>query len=58
MRLSRRRFWAGEMTTDKLSAYQTLYRCLVTVARLMAPIAPFYADQLYRDLTSKGTSAT
>ena len=41
MRLSRRRFWAGEMTTDKLSAYQTLYRCLVTVARLMAPIAPF-----------------
>ena len=58
VRLSRRRFWAGEMTTDKLSAYQTLYRCLVTVARLMAPIAPFYADQLYRDLTSKGTSAT
>ena len=58
VRLSRRRFWAGEMTTDKLSAYQTLYRCLVTVARLMAPIAPFYADQLYRDLTSKDTNAT
>ena len=58
VRLSRRRFWAGEMTTDKLSAYQTLYRCLVTVAKLMAPIAPFYADQLYRDLVSRGTNAT
>lgn len=53
VRLSRRRFWAGEMTTDKLSAYQTLYRCLVTVARLMAPIAPFYADRLWRDLTGQ-----
>ena len=58
VRLSRRRFWAGEMTTDKLSAYQTLYRCLVTVAKLMAPIAPFYADQLYRDLVSRGPNAT
>ena len=58
VRLSRRRFWAGEMTTDKLSAYQTLYRCLTTVAQLMAPIAPFYADQLYRDLVSPGVGAT
>ena len=52
VRLSRKRFWGGGMTTDKLSAYQTLYTCLETVARLMAPIAPFYADQLYRDLHS------
>ncbi len=51
VRLCRRRFWAGEMTADKLSAYQTLYECLTTVARLMAPIAPFYADRLWRDLT-------
>ena len=58
VRLSRRRFWAGEMTTDKLSAYQTLYYCLVTVAKLMAPIAPFYSDQLYRDLVSRGTNET
>ena len=58
VRLSRRRFWAGEMTTDKLSAYQTLYHCLVTVAKLMAPIAPFYSDQLYRDLVSRGTNET
>ncbi len=50
VRLSRKRFWGGEMTTDKLSAYQTLYTCLETVARLMAPIAPFYAERLYRDL--------
>ncbi|MDY5858706.1 MAG: isoleucine--tRNA ligase [Porphyromonas sp.] len=50
VRLCRRRFWAGEMDADKLSAYQTLYRCLETVARLMAPIAPFYADRLWRDL--------
>ena len=40
------------MTDDKLSAYQTLYQCLVTVSKLMAPIAPFYADRLYLDLTS------
>ena len=52
VRLSRKRFWAGEMTIDKLSAYQTLYTCLETVSRLMAPIAPFYADRLYRDLHS------
>ncbi len=52
VRLSRKRFWGSEMSNDKLSAYQTLYTCLETVARLMAPIAPFYADRLYRDLTS------
>ncbi len=52
VRLNRKRFWGGEMTNDKLSAYQTLYQCLVTVAKLMAPIAPFYADRLYLDLTS------
>lgn len=51
VRLSRKRFWGGEMNTDKLSAYQTLYTCLVEVAKLMAPIAPFYADRLYCDLT-------
>ncbi len=56
VRLCRRRFWAGEMDADKLSAYQTLYRCLTTVARLMAPIAPFYADRLWRDLTGKDES--
>ena len=50
VRLSKKRFWGDEMTMDKLSAYQTLYTCLETVARLMAPIAPFYADMLYRDL--------
>lgn len=50
VRLNRKRFWGGEMTPDKISAYQTLYQCLVTVARLMAPIAPFYADRLYLDL--------
>ena len=50
VRLNRRRFWGGGMTTDKLSAYQTLYTCLETVAKLMAPIAPFYADRLYTDL--------
>ena len=52
VRLGRKRFWAGDMDDDKLSAYQTLYRCLTTVARLMAPIAPVYADSLYRDLTA------
>ncbi|MGF7137802.1 isoleucine--tRNA ligase [Roseimarinus sediminis] len=50
VRLSRKRYWGGEMTTDKLSAYQTLYTCLATVAKLAAPIAPFYSDQLYSDL--------
>lgn len=52
VRLNRKRFWGGEFTQDKLSAYQTLYICLEKVAQLMAPIAPFYADQLYKDLTS------
>ncbi|MCD7914255.1 MAG: isoleucine--tRNA ligase [Tannerellaceae bacterium] len=52
VRLNRRRFWGGGMTTDKLSAYQTLYTCLETVAKLMAPIAPFYADQLFSDLVA------
>ncbi|MCD7931810.1 MAG: isoleucine--tRNA ligase [Tannerellaceae bacterium] len=52
VRLNRRRFWGGGMTTDKLSAFQTLYICLETVAKLMAPIAPFYADQLFTDLVS------
>jgi len=52
VRLSRKRFWGSDMSNDKLSAYQTLYTCLETVARLMAPIAPFYADRLYCDLTS------
>ena len=52
VRLSRKRFWGSDQSTDKLSAYQTLYTCLETVARLMAPIAPFYAERLYQDLTS------
>ena len=52
VRLNRKRFWGGEMNADKLAAYQTLYTCLETVALLMAPIAPFYADRLYTDLTS------
>lgn len=51
VRLNRKRFWGGEMTEDKLSAYQTLYTCLKTIAMLIAPISPFYADKLYRDLT-------
>lgn len=50
VRLNRKRFWAGQMNDDKLSAYQTLYTCLKTVAQLMAPFAPFYADRLYSDL--------
>ena len=50
VRLNRKRFWGGGMTQDKLSAFQTLYTCLKTVAKLMAPIAPFYADMLYSDL--------
>ena len=52
VRLNRKRFWGGGFTQDKLSAYQTLYTCLETVAKLMAPIAPFYADRLYGDLIS------
>lgn len=50
VRLSRRRFWKGEYGKDKLSAYQTLYSCLINVAKLAAPIAPFYMDRLYQDL--------
>ena len=50
VRLNRKRFWAGDMTADKLSAYQTLYTCLRTLSQLMAPIAPFYADRLWTDL--------
>lgn len=52
VRLNRKRFWGKEMDADKLAAYQTLYTCLETVAMLIAPIAPFYADRLYSDLTS------
>ncbi len=51
VRLCRRRFWKGEYGTDKIAAYQTLYTCLITVAKLSAPIAPFFMDRLYRDLT-------
>ena len=50
VRLSRRRFWKGDYQQDKISAYQTLYHCLVTTAKLMAPIAPFFSDRLYTDL--------
>lgn len=59
VRLNRKRFWGGEQNDDKRAAYQTLYECLETVARLMAPIAPFYADKLFVDLnavTGKDTS--
>lgn len=52
VRLCRRRFWKGEYAQDKISAYQTLYTCLVTVAKLSAPVAPFYMDRLYKDLTA------
>lgn len=51
VRLNRKRFWGGAYDQDKISAYQTLYTCLETVAKLMSPIAPFYADRLYKDLT-------
>lgn len=52
VRLNRKRFWGTDMSIDKISAYQTLYTCLETVARLLAPFAPFYADQLFTDLNS------
>ncbi len=55
VRLNRKRFWAGKMTEDKLSAYQTLYSCLKTIALLMAPFTPFYADRLYSDLMAPVT---
>ena len=50
VRLNKKRFWGKEMDNDKLAAYQTLYECLMTVAKLLAPFAPFFADQLYKDL--------
>ena len=50
VRLSRKRYWGGDYSTDKISAYQTLYTCLSTIAKLMAPIAPFFAEQLFSDL--------
>jgi isoleucyl-tRNA synthetase len=56
VRLSRRRFWKGELTTDKQAAYETLHECLSTVAQLMAPVAPFFADWLYGNL-AKGQDA-
>lgn len=52
VRLCRRRFWKGEYGQDKIAAYQTLYTCLLTVSKLAAPVAPFFMDQLYRDLTA------
>ena len=57
VRINRKRFWAGEMTADKLSAYQTLYTCLKTIALLMAPFAPFYSDRLYSDLMAPSADA-
>ena len=58
VRLNRKRFWGGEMNDDKLSAYQTLFTCLKTVALLVAPVAPFFADRLYTDLTAATTGET
>jgi isoleucyl-tRNA synthetase len=52
IRLSRRRFWKGEMTADKKAAYETLYTCLTTISQLMSPVAPFFADWLYQNLTA------
>jgi len=52
VRLCRRRFWKGDYTDDKVSAYQTLYTCLDTIAKLISPISPFFADRLYRDLNA------
>ncbi len=52
VRLCRRRFWKGDYAQDKIAAYQTLYTCLITVAKLSAPIAPFFMDKLYKDLTA------
>ncbi|MFK7756908.1 MAG: isoleucine--tRNA ligase [Flavobacteriales bacterium] len=63
VRLCRRRFWKGEYSTDKISAYQTLYKCLETLSVMMSPIAPFFSDRLFQDLdavtgrSAKGTSA-
>ncbi len=55
VRLSRRRYWKGDYQEDKISAYQTLYTCMITVAKLGAPIAPFFMDRLYKDLASNST---
>ena len=55
VRLCRRRFWRGEYQKDKIAAYQTLWECLLTVAQLAAPVAPFYSDRLYQDLTKNTT---
>src|SRR5690606_38210762 len=52
VRLNRKRFWKGEYNEDKIAAYQTLYTCLETIAKLASPIAPFYTEQLFRDLNS------
>ncbi|QTY27859.1 class I tRNA ligase family protein [Flavobacterium sp. CS20] len=52
VRLSRRRFWKGDYEQDKISAYQTLFQCLLDISKLIAPVAPFFADRLYQDLTS------
>lgn len=56
VRLCRRRFWKGEYEQDKIAAYQTLYTCLITVAKLSAPVAPFFMDKLYKDLTTATNS--
>ena len=56
VRLCRRRFWKGEYGTDKIAAYQTLYTCLLTVSKLSAPVAPFFMDKLYKDLTQATNS--
>ncbi|MFN5705059.1 MAG: isoleucine--tRNA ligase [bacterium] len=53
VRLARRRFWRGEMTADKKAAYETLYECLVTLSKLMSPVAPFFADWMYKNLTKE-----
>ncbi len=52
VRLCRRRFWKGDYTEDKIAAYQTLYKCLLTISKLIAPVSPFFADKLYIDLNS------
>ncbi len=58
VRLNRKRYWGGEFDKDKISAYQTLYVCLETVSRLMAPLAPFYSDRLFRDLNMTTSKCT
>ncbi len=57
IRLSRKRFWRGDMNPDKQAAYETLYECLLTIAQLMAPIAPFYAEWLYKNLVQNAMDA-